>query len=74
MIDVCLLGTGGMLPLPKRYLTSLLVRVEGQAVLIDCGEATQVSLHMTNFSPVDIGHILFTTTMATTVAACPASS
>ncbi|MFP5527966.1 ribonuclease Z [Peptococcus simiae] len=60
MIDVCLLGTGGMLPLPKRYLTSLLVRVEGQAALIDCGEATQVSLHMTNFSPVDIGHILFT--------------
>ncbi len=60
MIDVCLLGTGGMLPLPKRFLTALLVRVEGRSVLIDCGEATQVTLHRTNFSPVTIDHILFT--------------
>ena len=42
MLDVCLLGTGGMMPLPKRYLTALLVRHNGKSILIDCGEATQV--------------------------------
>ena len=39
MLDVCLLGCGGMMPLPKRFLTALLVRHEGSNVLIDCGEA-----------------------------------
>ena len=29
MLDVCLLGCGGMMPLPKRFLTALLVRHEG---------------------------------------------
>ena len=40
MIDVCLLGTGGMMPLPYRYLTSLMTRIEGHQLLIDCGEST----------------------------------
>ena len=31
MLDVCLLGTGGMMPLPKRYLTALLVRHNGKS-------------------------------------------
>ena len=44
MIDVCLLGCGGMMPLPERYLTSLYVRYEGHALLIDCGEGTQVAI------------------------------
>ena len=42
MLDVCLLGTGGMMPLPYRALTSLMVRCNGMNVLIDCGEGTQV--------------------------------
>ncbi len=43
MPDVCLLGTGGMLPLKNRFLTSLLIEHNGKAVLIDCGEGTQVA-------------------------------
>ena len=29
MLDICLLGTGGTVPLPNRWLTSLLVRWNG---------------------------------------------
>ena len=46
MLDVALLGTGGMMPLPNRFLTSLLLRYEGKLILIDCGEGTQVTLKM----------------------------
>lgn len=60
MLDVCLLGSGGMMPLPKRFLTALLVRCEGHNVLIDCGESTQVALHMSGFSTKNIDHILIT--------------
>ena len=44
MLDVCLLGTGGMMPLPYRWLTSLMTRCDGSNLLIDCGEGTQVAL------------------------------
>ncbi len=43
MPDICLLGTGGMLPLKNRFLTSLYAEYNGKAVLIDCGEGTQVA-------------------------------
>ena len=46
MLDVCLLGTGGMMPLPNRWLTALLVRHNGRMILIDCGEGTQIPLKM----------------------------
>jgi ribonuclease Z len=42
MIDFLLLGTGGMLPLPDRWLSSLLVRCGGDLILFDCGEGTQI--------------------------------
>ncbi len=42
MIDLLLLGNGGMQPLPNRWLSSLLIRVDGQLVLFDCGEGTQI--------------------------------
>ena len=60
MLDVCLLGCGGMLPLPKRFLTSLLVRHAGKSILIDCGESTQVALHLCGWSVKQIAHILIT--------------
>ena len=55
MLDVCLLGTGGMMPLPKRYLTSLLTRYNGSSLLIDCGEGTQITLkeHGWTFKAID---------------------
>lgn len=43
MIDVLLLGTGAMVPLPDRWLSSVLVRVNGSLTLLDCGEGTQIS-------------------------------
>ncbi|MGL5677238.1 MAG: ribonuclease Z [Cellulosilyticaceae bacterium] len=46
MLDICLLGTGGMLPLPERYLTAMLARYNGRKLLIDCGEGTQVTMKM----------------------------
>ena len=60
MIDVCLLGTGGMMPLPYRFLTSLLVRFNGSSLMIDCGEGTQVALRKAGFSANPIDTILFT--------------
>lgn len=56
MLDVCLLGTAGMMPLPYRWLTALLLRYNGSSLLIDCGEGTQVAMKEAgqNFKPVDI--------------------
>ena len=44
MLDVCLLGTGGMMPLPYRKLTACMTRFNGHSLLIDCGEGTQVGI------------------------------
>lgn len=44
MIKICLVGTGGMVPLHNRYLSSLLISCEGSMILVDCGEGTQMSL------------------------------
>ncbi|MBR6756129.1 MAG: ribonuclease Z [Peptococcaceae bacterium] len=60
MLDICLLGCGGMLPLPKRFLTSLLIRHQGKQTLIDCGESTQVALHLCGWSTKHIDNILIT--------------
>ncbi len=60
MLDVCLLGTGGMVPLPNRFLTSLYVRMSGSNVLIDCGEGCQVALKKAGYSPRNIDVILIT--------------
>lgn len=60
MIDVCLLGTGGMMPLPYRYLTSMMARYNGKSILIDCGEGTQVAMKEKGWSPKPIDVICFT--------------
>ena len=56
MLDICLLGTGGMMPLPKRWLTSLMARYNGSSLLIDCGEGTQIAIaeHGWTFKPIDV--------------------
>ncbi|MCR4842944.1 MAG: ribonuclease Z [Eubacterium sp.] len=60
MIDVCLLGTGGMMPLPYRWLTSLYVRYNGKVILIDCGEGTQIAMNKVGLSPKPIDLMCFT--------------
>ncbi len=56
MLDVCLLGSGGMMPLPYRWLTALMTRFNGSNLLIDCGEGTQIALKEKgwSFKPIDV--------------------
>lgn len=56
MLDVCLLGTSGMMPLPNRWLTALMTRYNGSNLLIDCGEGTQITIKEKgwSFHPIDI--------------------
>ena len=56
MLDVCLLSTGGMMPLPRRWLTALMCRYNGSNILIDCGEGTQVAIKQKgwSFKPIDV--------------------
>ena len=60
MLDVCLLGTGGMMPLPYRWLTALMMRYNGKSILIDCGEGTQVAMKEKGWSPKPIDIMCFT--------------
>lgn len=60
MLDVCLLGTGGMMPLPGRWLTALSLRYNGSQLLIDCGEGTQVAMKKAGISSKTVDVICFT--------------
>jgi len=60
MLDICLLGTGGMMPLPYRWLTSMMARYNGKSILIDCWEGTQVAMKEKGWSPKPIDIICFT--------------
>jgi ribonuclease Z len=44
MVDVCLPGTGGMVPLENRWLSCCWIEYQGKSILIDCGEGTQIAL------------------------------
>ena len=60
MLDVCLLGSGGMMPLPYRWLTSLMTRFNGSSLLIDCGEGTQIAIKEKGWSfSADRCHLLY---------------
>lgn len=56
MINIALLGSGGSMPIPRRFLSSLLMNYKGRKILIDCGEGTQVSMKNMNsgFKSIDI--------------------
>ncbi len=60
MLDLCLLGTSGMMPLPGRWLTSLMCKYNGKGVLIDCGEGTQIAIRQKGWSFHDIDVICIT--------------
>lgn len=60
MLEVGLLGTGGMMPLPYRWLTALMARYQGQSILIDCGEGTQIAMKEKGWSSKPIDIICFT--------------
>lgn len=59
-MEICLLGTGGMLPLPQRFLASCYVEQEKNGILIDCGEGTQVAFQKTGYDLSKLNIILIT--------------
>ena len=71
MINVTLIGTGGMVPLPSRYLASCHIECKGKSILIDCGEGTQISLHKGKISLNKIDTILITHCHADHVTGLP---
>ena len=60
MVDVVLLGCGGNMPMPNRFLSSLFINYMGHKILIDCGEGTQISMRIKNCGFKDIDLICIT--------------
>ena len=48
------------MPLPGRWLTSMMARYNGTSILIDCGEGTQIAMKEKGWSPKPIDVICFT--------------
>ena len=71
MPDICLAGTGGMLPLKNRFLTGCFIEYNGKAILIDCGEGMQVALAAADIKISRIEMILITHNHADHVTGLP---
>ncbi len=71
MPEVCLLGCGGMAPLPERRLTSMLIRQNGKMVLVDCGEGTQVGIKLLRWGFKNIEALCVTHYHADHIAGLP---
>jgi ribonuclease Z len=71
MLDVALVGTGGTVPLPGRWLSALLVRLGPDLVLFDCGEGTQISMRRLGWGFKAVGAICLSHLHADHVAGLP---
>jgi ribonuclease Z len=71
VLSVALVGTGGMMPLPNRWLSSVLIRHSRHLILFDCGEGTQISLRALGWGLKDIDLILISHLHGDHVAGLP---
>lgn len=71
MIDICMLGTCGMMPLPGRWLSSALLRYGSTLTLFDCGEGTQIPWKSLGWGFRQLGAICFSHMHADHVAGLP---
>ncbi len=71
MLDVCLPGTGGMMPLPERWLSCCWIEYQGRALLIDCGEGTQIALRKAGLKLSHLELLLITHFHADHIAGLP---
>ncbi|HWQ77647.1 MAG TPA: ribonuclease Z [Anaerovoracaceae bacterium] len=71
MLEVCLLGCGGMAPLPERRLSSMMLRRNGKMILTDCGEGTQIGIKLLGWGFKDIEALCLTHYHADHVAGLP---
>ena len=60
MLDVCLLGSGGTMPLKNRWLSSAVFRYNGRIILTDCGEGTQIAFKSAQYTFKSIDVICIT--------------
>lgn len=60
-----------MMPLPRRWLSSLLVRVGGDVILFDCGEGTQIAWRATGWSFRRLSTICISHTHSDHIAGLP---
>lgn len=60
MLDISILGCGGVVPKKDRHLSSAYLRYNGGGILIDCGEGTQLAVKKAGFLLSRIGLILLT--------------
>ena len=71
MLDICMLGTCGMMPMPGRWLSCMLLRSGSTLTLFDCGEGTQIPWKSLGWGFRQLGAICFTHMHADHVAGLP---
>ena len=71
MIDICMLGTCGMMPMPGRWVSCALMRCGPALTLVDCGEGTQVPWKALGWGFRQLGAICLTHMHADHVAGLP---
>lgn len=71
ILDVCLPGTGGMMPMETRWLSCCWIEYKGKALLIDCGEGTQLALKKASCKISHLHTLLITHFHADHIAGLP---